>query len=244
MAGSSTHEAADNLHTGEREVSDRVENLVADELIGEALKIRIDHGVAIDGERVLEGGATRETGSPQRIQLVHEAKCAGGRNVATERFAGKSPEQALRADRSRGEGNIEIEIERLSGHQRRGCAALRNVDLSRDSDRAARSGLITETCPLKQQQPGERIAVQNGRLWAVKHDDEIVDACARDGCHQMFDDSDACAVLRDDGAKTRFADAVIKSPDLPAAKIIAAKDDTRASRCRQKPCAHAGTRVQ
>src|SRR3954447_6783876 len=57
-----------------RQIADRVQDLVADEFVGETLAFRIEDAVVADDERVLERGAERITRVPQRGHVAHETE--------------------------------------------------------------------------------------------------------------------------------------------------------------------------
>ena len=75
---------ANNRSAPERQIADRVERLVAHELVGVAQTFRIEDGVAIDGDRILERRAEREAGPPQSLHIADEPKSARASDVASE----------------------------------------------------------------------------------------------------------------------------------------------------------------
>src|SRR5262245_43225480 len=76
---------AKDRRAGKCEVADRVERLVAHELVGEAQAFAIDDAVVADCDGVLKRGAKRKTGSPQPLNVLHEAEGAGPGKLAAER---------------------------------------------------------------------------------------------------------------------------------------------------------------
>ena len=85
MAAATGTEGAEDGRAGKRQVADRVERLVAHELVGIAKAFAVDDAVVADGDGVLERGAERETGSPQPLHVLHEAEGAGAGKLAAER---------------------------------------------------------------------------------------------------------------------------------------------------------------
>src|SRR5262249_53354634 len=69
---------------GKRKIADRVERLVAHELVGEAQAFAVDDAVVADRHGVLERSAERETGGPQVLHILHEAEGAGASKLAAE----------------------------------------------------------------------------------------------------------------------------------------------------------------
>jgi len=67
---------------GQRQIADRIEHLVAHELVGKAQALRIEHAVFADHQRVVERGAEREARAPELGDVLHEAEGARARDVA------------------------------------------------------------------------------------------------------------------------------------------------------------------
>src|SRR6185437_13743997 len=68
---------ADDRSARERQIADRVERLVAHELISVAQPFRIEDRVAVDGDRILQRRAEREALLPQRLDVAEETEGAG-----------------------------------------------------------------------------------------------------------------------------------------------------------------------
>src|ERR1700722_14794667 len=75
---------ADDWGAREREIADRVERFVAHELIGVAEPFRVEDGVAIDGDRILERGAERIAGPSQSLHVADESESSGAGDIAPE----------------------------------------------------------------------------------------------------------------------------------------------------------------
>ena len=67
-----------------RQIADRVKRLVAHELVSVAQPFRIEDGVAVDRDGVLERGAQRVASPPQGLDVADESESAGARDVAPE----------------------------------------------------------------------------------------------------------------------------------------------------------------
>src|SRR5262245_54120180 len=70
----------------QRQIADRVQHFVANELVGETRTLRVENAVVADNERVLQRGAERVACVPQRRYIAHEAEGARARDIAGERF--------------------------------------------------------------------------------------------------------------------------------------------------------------
>ena len=55
---------ADQRSASKRQIAERIDRLVADELVGETYAIRIEHAIFGDYDRILEGGAERIASIP------------------------------------------------------------------------------------------------------------------------------------------------------------------------------------
>src|SRR4051795_389111 len=90
----------------ERQIADRVQDLVADEFVGETLAFRIEDAVIADNERVLERGAERIARVPQRGHVAHETEGTCARNFAPERVRFEVDRERLASD----QGMVELDL--------------------------------------------------------------------------------------------------------------------------------------
>src|SRR6185295_1812216 len=107
VAGAAAFEAGEDGAAGEGQVADGVEDLVADIFVGEAEQTRVHQRVAIDHQRVLKIGAAAVTGGAKLLGFLEEAEGARGRDVALEAFGREDELEALAADGSGGEIDLE-----------------------------------------------------------------------------------------------------------------------------------------
>ena len=77
-------EAAEDGRARERQIAQRVEDLVAYEFVWKTHQLGIDDAIAFDRQRVLQAGATAESGFEQRVELMHKAEGARGCDLAAE----------------------------------------------------------------------------------------------------------------------------------------------------------------
>src|SRR6202041_586288 len=115
---------ADDWGARERQIADRVERLVAHELVGVAESFRVEDGVAIDGDRILERGAPRVAAPPQSLNVADESESPGAGDVAAESRRIKIEHPALAANRRRFEVDLDVEPEAAFGGEKFGEAAL------------------------------------------------------------------------------------------------------------------------
>ena len=69
-------EAADQWATQKIEISDRVENLVLDELVTVAKTVIINYTKVIHDDGVVQTAAPGESGFLQRLHILEESKCS------------------------------------------------------------------------------------------------------------------------------------------------------------------------
>src|SRR5277367_4030160 len=97
---------------------------MAHELIGVAEPFRVEDGVAIDGDRILERGAQRVAGPPQSLDVADESESPGAGDIAAESRRIKIEHPALAANRRRLEVDLNVETEAAFGGDEFGKAAL------------------------------------------------------------------------------------------------------------------------
>src|SRR5262249_32725947 len=116
---------AEDRRTGKRQVSNRVERLVAHELVGVAKAFAVDDAVVADGNGILERSAERQTGGPQPLNVLHEAEGAGAREFTAERAGIHIQLDFLPADQGAVEVDLDVEVEAIMrGQLARGPSVL------------------------------------------------------------------------------------------------------------------------
>src|SRR5262249_25678486 len=83
---------------GERQIADRVEDLVADELVREARALRVEDAGVGDDEGVFERRTERVAPIPQRSDGADEGEGARARNLAPERIRSYVKGERLASD--------------------------------------------------------------------------------------------------------------------------------------------------
>src|ERR1700733_3812667 len=110
----------------ERQIADRIERLVAHELIDVAEPFGVEEGVAIDGDRILERGAERVAGPPQSLNVADESESSGAGDIAPESRGVQIEHPALTANRRRFEVDLDVEAEAAFGGEEFGETPLMN----------------------------------------------------------------------------------------------------------------------
>src|SRR5262249_5981517 len=171
----------------ERQVADRIQHLVANELVREARSFRIENTVVADYERIFQRGAKRVAGVPQARHIAQEAECASARNVTPERFRLDVERQRLTSDQRVLELDLRLHAEatRIWPHLAVGIA-LRHPYGLEHLDVAAWPGEDLEAYRIRGRHEWRRAAVHDRRFRAVDFDDSIVDTEARERSQHML----------------------------------------------------------
>src|SRR5258708_3278332 len=144
MSGPGRGHAGQHRRSGQIEVADAIEHLVAHELVFEPQALVVEDAIAADADGVLERATAGEAGGAQAVDVLDEAEGAGARDLGLERL--RRHVQAAGLPGHRGEAQIELEMERqaaaaeATGNQR--CQAhpaiiLDDADLAPNLDAAA-----------------------------------------------------------------------------------------------------------
>ena len=165
--------------SGERQIADRVEHLVADELVGEAHAFRVEDAVVGDDQRVLERGAERVAGVPQRRHIAHEAEGARARDLAAEAVGLHVDGQRLVADQRMVVVDLGLDAEAARiGRDLAIGVAHRDPHRLEHADIAARLIERRDADGIDRRHERRRAAVHDRRFRTVDLDHRIVDAQA------------------------------------------------------------------
>ena len=102
------------------EITDGIQRLVADELMGETLAFRIDNSVLADGDGIFEAGAERKARLPEALDITHEAEGARACNLAAITVRRKLKTISLTTDNGAGENNLDIKTKTAGAGQKLG----------------------------------------------------------------------------------------------------------------------------
>src|SRR5262249_38195479 len=163
----------------QRQIADRVQHFVANELVGKTRTLGVEDPVVAHDQRVLERGAERIARVPQRRHIAHEAEGAGARDVATERFRRRVDRQRLTPDQRVLELDLRLDVEaaRVGPYLSERVSPYNPHGLE-DPDVAA--GLIKrlKTDRVDRRDKRGRAAVHDRRFGTIDFNDGVVDAQA------------------------------------------------------------------
>ena len=167
---------------------------MAHELIGVAEPFRVEDGVAIDGDRILERGAERIAGPPQGLNVADESERARAGDIAPESRRIKIEHPALAANRRRFEVDLDVEAEAAFGGEEFGKAALMiHAHRLDDLEIAARPALLDDANRIDRSDKVDGGAVHDRRLRPIDLDQDVVNPKPRKRRQEMFDGRDAGA---------------------------------------------------
>src|ERR1700694_123178 len=86
---------AEQRQTGEREIADNVENLVARTLVAVTQSLDVEQAGFIEHHRILKRRAKRKAGAPTPGDIVHASEGPGAANLAAEPFGAEVEQLAL-----------------------------------------------------------------------------------------------------------------------------------------------------
>src|SRR5687767_4482292 len=168
MAAALGADEAEKRHPEEREVADDVEYLVADELVGAAQGLLVEHPVGREHDGVVERAAADEVGAPERLDLLGEAEGAGRGNLAGEAFGVERVEAVvLAADERVPEVDRAVYLAALEGLDRDAALALLDRDAPAHAQGPPRGGLLDHTGALDHLREGVGRAVHDGQFEVV-----------------------------------------------------------------------------
>src|SRR5262249_43479668 len=138
VPGAAAVEMPEDRAAGQIKVPDRIEHLVADELVRIAQPPPLEYALALPDDGVVEPGAASEARCAQRIDLVEEAEGARPADIGFEGAVGELHAPALTRDRGARIVDLEAERQALAGLQGRHAVAIADGDGLEHADAAAR----------------------------------------------------------------------------------------------------------
>jgi hypothetical protein len=215
---------ADQRMAEQVEIADRVEHLVADELVVEAQALAVEDLGLVEDDRRLQAAAQAQARRPHRLDVLHEAERAGARDLAHVRMLGEVDDDVaiLRAEHRMREVDAEVELEPGERVEARPLVAVAGLDGARNAQVFLRRLLLDDARRLQQEHVGPRAAIHDRQLGTGDVDVEVVDAETGERRHQVLDRRHRRGAVIERGGKTRVADVAGDAGDRRAAGEIRA----------------------
>ncbi|SPA45666.1 conserved hypothetical protein [Cupriavidus taiwanensis] len=235
MAGFVRHIGADQRMAHHVQVADRIQDLVAHELVAVAQFLVVEHAVLVQHDRVVQAAAARQAHFAQGLDLVRKAEGAGAGNLAHVAGVGEIDREGLAGlvDRRVAEVDGERQLEAEERLQPRQLVAFAHFHRLLHADEGLGRILLLDASRLQQEHERRRAAVHDRDFLGVDVDIEIVDAQAGAGGHQVLDGGNARASLLQHRRQARVADGRSGHGNLDGLGQVDASEDDAGTRRRR-----------
>ena len=177
VAAAHRAERRQQRETGQRQVADHVEGLVAGALVGITQPLGIQQAGVVEHHRVLERCAAGKAGLPELGDVAEAAEGAGAADLAAEALGVQIDGEGLPADHLIGEIDLDLGAEAVGPGAQFGEAVAR-TDLNRleNLDVTARGALLRDSGLVDRGDEAGGAAVHDRHFGAIDLDGGVVDA--------------------------------------------------------------------
>src|SRR5690242_317383 len=194
VAAATRMEGAENGRARKGEVADRIERLVAHELVAITQAFAVDDAVVANGDGILQRGAEREASSPQPLHVLHEAERPSARELAAEGTGIYVDLDPLGADQGGVEVDLDIEVEAVMGCKLAEGAILLDTDRLQYFQETARRFELGKADFVDRLDEARCAAVHDRHFAAIDLDQGVIDAETAQSGEQVLDRGDRGAV--------------------------------------------------
>src|SRR3569832_582867 len=193
MTGLIPTERADQAPAEQKEIADRVEHLVLDELVVVPQAVFVENTAIVNHYGVVEAAAEREVLFAQQLDIAGKTEGARATHFFNERRSGKIHDRFLAAalEYRMIEVDGERHLEAFKGIEARPLVALVHFHGLLDADKTLRRVLLFHARGLNQKHERPGAAVHDRHFGRAEIDVGIVDAETRERGQQMLDRRDA-----------------------------------------------------
>jgi hypothetical protein len=227
MAGALGDDSAPDAATSEGEVADKVEDFMADELVGEAERSVEDAFVSED-----DGGGIRDAADEAHVAehglVFAEAEGAGRGDEVGVGSGFEIAGECIAAD---GWGKVDGIVDGVAGARVDADelvavgGAFTDFDGLEDADVLALAALALEAVSEDGDDVGEGAAIEDGDFEIVNLDDDIVDAEADEGGEKVLGGLNEYALAHEGGGVADAGDVATSGGDFEVVEVGAAEDD-------------------
>src|SRR5262245_4048673 len=186
MAGAMGDEMSDDWIANQSQIANRVENLVANELVFEAQGV-VENTRLAEHDCILERAAKREAVLPQHLDVLQERERAGRRDVVDKRLFRHAQRPSLMTQKRVIVTDAVSDLEMIRWIQRDAFIATRDGNRPDDFQVLARSREWSHAGFVNQVDKRGGAAVHNRDFWGVQLDNHIVDSHADECGQQVLD---------------------------------------------------------
>ena len=220
---------------GQVQVAHRIEDLVADELVGVAQAVVVDHAEFVEHDRVVHRATEAEVALAHEFEIAHETEGARAADFADVAL-GRELDHRARLRRGNGrmiEFDGEAQAETVVRLETGDLVAVAHFHGLEDADEALGRVLFDDAGRLQQEHEGAGGTVHDRHFGRRQFDVEIVDAQARQRGHQVLDGHRLGALAGQTGAEHGLGHQVGAGGDLDdGIQIDATEHDAGIDRCR------------
>ena len=188
--GAAIGEDLGQRQTRQGQISQQVQELMADRFIGEA-QGRVEPAVAITDQGIVETTAPDQSGGPQGLHLVAEAEGASGGDLAHEALGCQRQRIELAADRCLRKLDAGTDQQGLGGQGRDETQPLAQHDRFNQRWRQRPGSEAVQARFRDRLHPGQTGAIEQRNLLPLHQDLGLADATAGQGRQQMFNGGQA-----------------------------------------------------
>ena len=220
---------ADDRIADEREIADRIEDLVADEFVLESQRVVENAGFAED-DSVFERSAERQAVLPQHLDVLEKREGARWRDLVHERLLGDPHRSRLVPEQRMVVADAVGHLEVIGRIERDPLVAARDSDRPDDLEVLARRVEALYARLLNQVDERRSAAVHDRHFRRVQLDNNVVDAGADERRQQVLDRLHRHLVARQAGRQLEARKILNRRRHFVVAQVGAPKTDAEIRR--------------
>src|SRR5581483_3038886 len=228
VAGLRGRDLADDRPPDEREITEQVEDLVANELIAEA-ELAVHDTLIIEHDAVFDRPAARQTGSAKLLDIAHETEGARRCDLLQEVVVIEVELHRLAADDRMVEIDLVLENQPVCRGNSNTFIAIDDLDRLLDPQHRNLGAERTDTGGVDEMHERKRAAVDDRNFGTIDPDVDIGDPARHDRGEKMFDGANRYVVLTDRGRVIESSGRSLESGNAKAVEIRTDESDSASS---------------
>ena len=189
MSGTVRGDLADDRTTDEGQVAEKVEDLVADELVAET-EWTVDHALIVESDAVLDRAAPSQTGRAKLLDLAHEAEGPGWGDLPRKVVVIELELVGLATDRRVSEVDFVTEDQLSCRNHPDALVAFDDLDRFVDAQNGDLLIHLADAGGVDEVDERKGAAVDDGHFGTVDVDVDVRDAAGDNGREEVLDRSD------------------------------------------------------
>jgi hypothetical protein len=234
VSGAVGHNARDQALADEREVSNAVEDFVADELVAETQRAVLN-SIRREHDHAFVGGAADQPLVAHGFFLLQEPERARASNLGDETSVGKLDGERLITDQRMREVDGVLNREAVCRVDADELVAIAKLERLDHAQVLAMLALAAKSGGEDHVDEGLGAAIEDGELEVVELDDRVVESGADNGGQQVLGGGDEHSALHQAGCVADFGDVATVGLDEESVEIDAPKDNAGTGVSREDP---------